>query len=531
MGLLPGLLLLLGLGLAHPALASHLLGGEMTYRLLDANGLGSAPLRYEITVSIYNNCNANAAAPVSSVAIEIYSQATGAQVVLTSANYAGAISGGRMVIGSPTSSTGCIQVPVPPGCTNSGAAQQPYDYRKFTGIVSLPRAAAGYYAYWTASARNITISNLASPNTASLVLYTALAPETYANHSPVFATDAVAVVCANDTTTLLNNAVDADGDRLEYSFGPAYGVYGNATYPGSFTAPGATLTYAAGYAAAAPLGAAPNSASINASTGISKFYATVLGAQYVVAVDVKEYRRINGVDVLLGITRRDLQLVVGTCPPTAPPVLPTAGGSSTPIPRNFTVEVGNTLTIPITTIQTGGHDLDMTATSVLLDGAGGYNATFAGNPGTPTYAGSPIGSTTISGTGGTVSGTFVYAPGCNEARTTPYDITLTVFDKGCGGKTTADVLHITVTKPTGPTAIAGDAAICGLNTTRSYAASGGTAPTINWRLSGGGSFVGGNPANPVQVLWTTAGTYTLTARGVSQYGCFTDSVTKTVVVS
>jgi gliding motility-associated-like protein len=138
---------------------------------------------------------------------------------------------------------------------------------------------------------------------------------------------------------------------------------------------------------------------------------------------------------------------------------------------------------------------------------------------------------TLSGTSGTVAGAFVYNPGCNEARATPYDVTLTVLDKGCAGKTTADVLHITVTKPTGPSAIAGDATVCGLNTTHSYTASGGTAPGVSWRLSGGGSFVGGNTSNPVQVLWTTAGTFTLTARGLSQYGCLTDSVTKTVVVA
>jgi gliding motility-associated-like protein len=529
LGVLPGLFFLLVLLAAAPAAqATHLLGGEMTYRYLDANGPAAAPLRYEITMAIYNNCNAGAANPATSAMIGIYSQTTGAQLTLTSTNYAGTLSAGRMTV-YPTSVSPCSTVPVPPGCPNSGAAQQPFILQKFVATVSLPRAANGYYAYWSASARNASINNLSNPGGTALALYTTLAPEVYANHSPVFASEAVAVLCANDTTTLLNNAVDADGDRLVYSFGEPYGQGG---YPATFVAPPTTANYFNGtFSATSPLGAAPNSARLNASTGVAKYYATVIGNQYVVAVDVKEYRTINGVDVLIGTTRRDLQLVVGQCPPTSPPVLPTAAGSSTNIPRNFTVEAGSTLTIPITTTQADGHPLEMTATSVLLDGAGGYNATFAGNAGTLLFAGSPLGSAKVSGTNGSVSGSFVYSPGCGNARATPYDITLTVVDKGCAGKTTADVLSITVTKPKGPTAIAGDAAVCGLNSTRSYTASGGTAPGVSWRLSGGGSFVGGNTSNPVQVLWTTAGTYTLTARGVSQYGCLTDSAMQTVVVT
>ncbi len=484
LGALPGLLFLwLLLALAPAAHATHLLGGEMTYKYLDANGPAAAPLRYELTVVVYNNCNAGAANPATSITIGIY-YTTGVQLTLTPTNYPGNITRGLMLVPNPTSSP-CTTIPVPPGCSNSGAAQQPFILQKFTTIVNLPRSATGYNAYWSASARNSSINNLTNPGGSALTLYTTLAPEVYANRSPVFASQAVAVLCANDTTTLLNNAVDPDGDRLEYSFGEPYGQGG---YPTSFVAPPMTVGYINGtFSATSPLGAAPNSAKLNANTGVAKFYGTLLGNQYVVAVDVKEYRTIGGVEVLIGTTRRDLQLVVGQCPPTSPPVLPTAAGSSTSVPRSFTVEAGSTLTIPLTATQADGHPLDMTATSVLLDGAGGYNATFAGNTGTLLFAGSPLGAATASGSSGSVSGSFVYKPGCADARATPYDITLTVLDKGCAGKSMADVLRITVTKPAGPTAIAGDAAVCGLNTARSYTASGGTAPGVSCVIQPGGS--------------------------------------------
>ena len=532
LGLLPGLLLLLALVAARPAQATHLLGGEMTYRYLDANGPTAAPHRYEITLNVYLNKNANITATIDNVTIGIY-QTSGAQVVLTSTNYAGTVTSGqapnngRIYISTYTLAS-YPSVPVPVGCNITGGTQQPYEVRKFTAIVNLPATTNGYFAFWSNSARNNAIANLSSPGTAYLTLYTTLAPPVYTNHSPVFANQAIAVICVNDTTVLLNNAADADGDQLIYSFGTPYNV--TSQTPATFAPPPATVTYLnSSYSATTPLGASPNYAYINPATGIAKYFATSVGSQYAVAIDVKEYRNVNGSPVLIGTTRRDVQLIVGTCPPTPAPVLPTTSGGGS-VQSNYTIEAGSTLSIPITVTQADHHDLDLTVSSVLLDGPGGYNATFAGNPGTTTLS-NPIGSVLISGTGGTVSGTFVYNSACSEARATPYDITLLVQDKGCGGKTAADVIHITVVKPTGVSAIAGDANVCGLNTTHTYTATVGTAPSVSWRLSGGGTFTSANPGNPVNVLWTTAGTYTLTARGLSQYGCLTDSVQKTVVVS
>jgi hypothetical protein len=89
---LPTLLLsLLALLLVHPALATHLLDGEMTYRYLDANGPAAAPFRYEITVTVYNNCHLGASgvtAPNTNAIIGLYNQTTGAKLALTSVNYA-----------------------------------------------------------------------------------------------------------------------------------------------------------------------------------------------------------------------------------------------------------------------------------------------------------------------------------------------------------------------------------------------------------------------------------------------------------
>ena len=525
----PLLLLLLGLA-AGPAQATHLLGGEMTYRYLDANGPAAAPVRYEITVTIYNNSNPGAAQPNTNAVVGIYNPTTGAKFQLVQGvnvlvGSGASVAGGEMDIINYTISP-VLQPKVPAGCAVSGPAQ-PFRLQKFVGVVNLPATLDGYYAVFTRSARNVDVTNLnTAGNNQPLTLYTTLAPALRPNHSPVFSDTAVAIVCQNDTTISLNNAVDADGDRLVYSFGSPYGTFpsSGANLPATFPPLPNAIAHYTGYSVAAPFGTgAGNFAMLNASTGIARYGATTQG-KYVVAVDVSEYRTINGREVLIGTTRRDLQLIVALCPSTRAPVLP----SAVVTPRSYTIEAGQALSIPITATQADGHPLIMTLNSTLLDGPGGFASTFNNSPGS-VAPGGLTGTASASGNG-TVTGTFVYNSACADARPTPYDIALTVKDVGCGGKTVADVIRVTVTKPSGPTAIAGDALVCALNTVSTYTASGGTAPGISWRVVGG-TFVNGRTSNPVQVKWTTVGTGLLVARGVSSYGCLTDSVSQTVSVA
>ncbi|WP_157887012.1 gliding motility-associated C-terminal domain-containing protein [Hymenobacter sp. PAMC 26628] len=523
---LGALLVLLVLGLAGPARATHLLGGEMSYRYLDANGPAAAPFRYELTVTIYNNSLPGAAQPNPEAVVGIYNRTTGAQIVLTTVNYARIVTQGGTPGLMSIASTSLSQVLLPPtatGCTVTGP-QQPFRLQKFVGVVNLPLSFDGYYAVFTRSARNVDVTNLnTGNNNRPLTLYTSMAPALLPNHAPVFSDTAVAVVCQNDTTISLNNAVDADGDRLVYSFGSPYGQFASSgsNLPRLFPPLPLAIGYYAGYSLANPFGTgAGNFALLNASTGVARYGAANQG-KYVIAVDVAEYRTINGREVLIGTTRRDLQLVVAQCPSTRAPALAPAVA----LPRAYTIEEGQALSIPITATQVAGDPLVLTANSALLDGAGGFNATFNGNAGT-VAAGSLTGTATATGSG-TVVGTFVYNSACGEARATPYDVALTVRDVACGGKTAADVLRITVTRAAGPTAIAGDATACA-QTAHAYTANGATA-TYRWRATGG-TVVGSATGPTVQVLWGSAGTGTLVARGVSAYGCLTDSVSLPVTI-
>jgi gliding motility-associated-like protein len=511
-GFLAGLALFFILaGLAHPVRATHLLGGEMSYRYLDNKGPAGATLRYEITVTVYNNCgSAGIASPKPTAAVSVYDQASGYQVA--SLNI------------PQTSITACIMPATPPGCSVTGVSQ-PYRLQKFVGIVNLPASTSGYYALFSDNSRNVDVTNLQSPNSLAMSLYVAMAPPSIPNNSPVFSDIAVAIICANDTTFLLNNAVDADGDRLVYSFGQPYALQGGLPY--YFTPPLMAAPYYTGfgYSATTPFGTgAGNFAVLNRNTGLASYGSANVGRKYAVAVDVQEYRVINGQEQLIGSTRRDLQLVVASCPATKSPVLPPASV----LARDYSIEAGTSLSIPITATQGDNHPLDLTLNSVLLDGSGGYNATFNGDPGTRP-AGSPTGTAMASGANGKVSGTFLFNSDCTT-RAAAYDVALTVKDNGCAGKTLAEVFHITVTKPAGPKSITGDLLVCSLNSLRTYTAIGNAAPKLSWRVSGG-TIVGSSTDNTVQVKWDGAGTGTVVARGVTQYGCFTDSVVRQVKVS
>ncbi|MET4107483.1 gliding motility-associated C-terminal domain-containing protein [Hymenobacter sp. UYP22] len=501
------LLLLVGLLLgARPAAATHLLGGEMNYKYLDAKGPTGAPFRYQVTVLVYLNKEFGSAAPDGRPSVEItfYNKSqNGARIT-------------SMTV--PRTSFAEITPPTPGGCTLPTSQPPRVTLAKYVTTVNLPLSFDGYYAVYTDIARNNDVTNLQSPGATNMTLYMDMAPPLLPNTSPVFSDTAVAVICQGDTTILLNNAYDADGDRLIYSFGTPY--QGAAPF-GNFAPPPPPVTYASGYSVTKPFGPAAGSyAALNASTGISTYVAPNQG-KYVVAVDVKEYRTVNGREVLVGTTRRDIQLVSRPCQANLAPVFtPTSVAV-----REFTVEEGRSLNFGVTSTDPEGKLLTMRVNSALLDGSGPFDFSVNGNQGT-VPAGSPTGSATVTATA-SVTGAFVFNTRCGNARATPYDVVVTVSDNTCGSKTIAGVYRITVTRAAGPNRINGDTIICDRTQSLPYTAAGPTAGSYRWTVRGG-TIQGSATGNSVQVLWGTTGTGTLTVRGVSGLGCPTDSVQRTV---
>ncbi|MBC6698411.1 T9SS type B sorting domain-containing protein [Hymenobacter puniceus] len=542
------LLLLIGLSPGR-AVASHLLGGEMRYQYLDANGPATARYRYRVTVLVYLNWECPPAGGSSStqsnvpdgrcnIFLNIYDKATRQRIVSTEgantypctqvscSTLQNPIQNDQQQAGTfrlPRISNPSITPPQPGGCSIPPGSVPPVRLARYEAVVNLPLAFDGYYAVYTDGTRNFNIDNLQNPSNQNQTLFVEMAPPLLPNSSPTFSDTAVVVICQGDTSILVNNAVDPDGDRLIYSFSTPYN--GNMGAAPTFIAPpSVTYATAGGYSATTPFGSGPgNYAFLNASNGISR-YATSRVGRYVVAVEVKEYRTINGAEVLIGATRREIQLVSRTCSPNNSPQFTAATTSQ---PRLFTVEEGQPVSFNLGATDPDGNPINLRVNSVLLDGSGPFNATFAGSQGT-VLPGAVTGSATVQGTGA-VNGQFVFNTQCGNGRATPYDVVVTATDVACGAKSVADVFQIQVTKAVGPTSISGNSVICDRAVAQQYTAGGPTASSYRWTAQGG-TIQGPATNNTVQVLWTGTGAGRLVLRGVSAFGCPTDSVVRIIDV-
>jgi len=402
-----------------PASATHLTGGEITYKYLDNAGTAARPFRYEVKVTHY--INQNSAVPNGAPFVSVLFRSRSANnPVVADAQFALT----SITIVNPTSSSACSQPP-------SGVVSIALAVYKM--VVNLPMSPSGYYALCNVSARNNGILNVQNSGNYSMTLSSEMAPPQLPNISPVFPDTAVVFICRGDTSLVLNNAYDADGDRLSYSFGAPYGIMGNV--PNS-TIPLKSVAYSSGFSVSQPFGS-NGIAKIDTATGITQYF-TPLNGEFVVAVDVKEYRMVNGQEVLLGTTRRDIQLLTRTCQPNAPPELILSTGNI----RNLTVVEGQTLEFTITASDPERKALTLKASSVLLDGTGPFDAFLDNEPGV-VPAGSAVGSVSLSGIG-TVQGRFRFAAHCGNARPVPYDIVLSGADDGCNKKVGLAILRITV---------------------------------------------------------------------------------------
>jgi gliding motility-associated-like protein len=518
------LLVLLALLLAAgPMQASHLLGGEMTYRYLDANGPAGRTFRYELTIGTYLNADTLPGPGQSQVPTGRTSLRVGLY------QKGGPLAGEAIDVAILPRVSMRFTTPQPaPGCPPT----TPVRLVIYRDTVALPFSAEGYYAYVSDGSRNIGINNINSPGHPSdqenLTLFVDMAPPLLPNSSPTFSDTAVALVCVGDTTILINNANDVDGDRLSYAFGVPYSASPAGPIPlppAIFQPPPVLVQYAAGYSATQPFGTAPgNIAALDASTGLSTYCAVTQG-RYVVAVDVSEFRRINGVSVLVGRTRRDVQLVVRLCPAGASPAL----SAPSIVPRSYTIEEGQSLSFPIAaTTSVPNEAVTVKVNSALLDGPSGIDASFNNNPGA-VAPGQATGIVTISGTGA-AGASFLLNSRCGSARATPYDVLVTASSRDCRKKATSDIFRITITPAAGPHRISGDTLICDPSQVRSYTTLGPALGHRRWQVRGG-SIIGADTASTLQVRWAAApGPGTLWVKGASRFGCPLDSLLRLVTV-
>ncbi|MBK9048559.1 MAG: gliding motility-associated C-terminal domain-containing protein [Bacteroidetes bacterium] len=445
----------------HSAKATHLMGGELTYTYSGPFQGGSF---YDVKLIVYRYCDSTGAIPAALdpqmyLGIYITDSLNPSPSKIWYSTEILPLIGSDVVAYSPNSN-----------CTFEASAC--IERGEYTVTILLPDNIEGFHLSVERCCRNGNILNIAQPGAAGMTFY-AYIPNTIINSTPQISDVSVPFVCINDTTTILNNAIDPDGDSLAYSLVIPYAGYSGQSNPAPdpfldnnpYTLPIPDVTYAPGFSSTQVFGAG-GFASVDPINGLSKFYFNNQGF-YVAAIEIREYR--NG--VLISMIRRDLQLITIVCNPNAVPVLSNTTGTST-----YTISEGQNLCFFATFNDADGDSLFLTASGQLLD---------------PLQVNPPGIMPDASGAG-TVTSQFCWTPICGMSRPTPYQFFVTVVDDGCPSKITNQIFSVYVTS--GPASLTPT-----VNITRSPSGIvcqgsqitlsanpflGGSAPIYSWTVNG-----------------------------------------------
>jgi hypothetical protein len=483
--------LLLFLLFTTNSFATHILGGELTYTFLGSNGPADRPFRYQVRFVGYVDrvgtpgqlSNWGCGNLGNNPSIAIYDAGTNTRINRNAQStswplpFHGPQTQGQCPIDPYYGGVRPLIVPVPPSCVVPGLSELNIAITDTTFEVQLPLSTSGYWVKYENCCRTENSTNIdfggPSPNDDPGNTWLAFIPSPiFVNSSPQFIGDAVPFFCLGDTATISNNAFDPDGDRLIYSFATPYsGNGGNAPV---FSAP-ENSNYKPGFSVNEPFGPG-GFASINPSTGLTKYFAPSQGL-YAVAIDIQEYRTLsNGVEILLSTTRREFLVVVKPCSPNPPP---NPGVGSISQPTTFTKIEGDSVVFELKSF-----DADTTTISAS-------SQLFTPGGGTGSLAICP----TVTGQGGdTVRTTFRWKIDCGITKgfVRNYSVTATFQDRGCPPKSSTVVYTIIVNPFKAPT-ITGRDSICSNVPSTIYSVPAGTGR--QWKMLGGniiGSSTGSN---------------------------------------
>lgn len=476
------------------AQATHLVGGNLGYAWLGETAPGSGIYRYRVIMEFYMNCGANSnfenfqelldLAPGGQLPVGVYSedpQAPGADKDLLT------------TVGLDLVDEGIIEPGLPDNCTvGEGLCTR---RGRFEGLVDLPLSFAGYHLYFQMCCRNLDITNLQDPNGTGIGYYAFIPATPVPNDSPTFLGLPTPFLCAGDTSTFVNAANDADGDLLIFSFETPYNSVsqqgGVQPPPGELPWPVPEVTHAAGFSTAQPFGTGGYSY-INGATGLTE-YAPVLQGNYIVAVEVKEFR--NG--LLIGRTRRDLQLQAIPCPANNAPA------PNTPFPLTYAMDAGDVMCFSIEYMDVDTDSLSITWSGSIFDSTVvSPQATLTVEPPYP----------------GGLKADVCWNPPCEAGQDQPYLFSVSVTDNGCPPKTLDMVFQIQVYPFEGPTAINGPVQVCMGGGGAVYTTDSISGATYNWQVNGG-TIVSGQGGPSITVDWSTPGTGTVTVNATNNLGC------------
>lgn len=387
--------IILFLGTIGLSKADHVVGSDILYKCL-GNG------KYEITFKFFRDCNGcNVAGQGGG--------GTGAScphpvLQLTGGNGScnnqslGTVSVTRRSVTDITQLCGTSKSACAGGTFPYGIEEHLY-----TGIIDLSARIAAGCCKFKISTTIFVRSTTISTGAANAAFYTEAeinACDSICNSSPEYTSYPVAIICVGQDFVFNNGAIDTidNGDSLSYQLAPAYqSASQKVNYSGQFSKdrplsflgfPNAGLTSPAGF-------------HLDPVTGDLSFRPTKVNETGVLVIEVIEWRRINGVMKEVGRTRRDMQVIVVSCPNNK---IPRIRG------RSAQACAGEQICIDITT-----EDDDKNDTVVISWNRGIRGAIF----------------THTNGTKRLPTGSVCWTPTEADISNIPYTFTITAKDDAC----------------------------------------------------------------------------------------------------
>ena len=526
--------------LISDALATHIIGGEMSYTYI---GPGMAPNSKQYKVQLLLFRGPTGVGFQTFYIVGVFNNDNGFKVPGPAVNSNWS---------ADQDFVGLLPVPVVISPCISPVPILDYSYKTYSFIIELPDNNTGYtVAFQTFSRQNSdNITNNQGATYSCTIPGLNVLPNPEVDNSPAYKLS-ISAICANSTFSLDFSAVDADGDSLVYSFCTAYD--GGAANGGGFNDPApppyGSVNYTAPFNFFRPMG---NLVAINPNTGIISGTAPNVG-KYVLCVCASVYR--NG--MLISVHRKDLIVEVSGCIPlSANPDFSavTCDGFTVTLTQNtsgnpdlYEWDFGdpasgpaNYSTLPVPThtfTDTGVFYVKLKVTILasncvdsVIKPIGVYPSFFPGFITSATCVGKPVQftDTTYFRYGSTIAWRWDFGDGSTLADTSHlqnpiytytaagiYPIELIVTnDKGC-----VDTLVQNITISDNPivTLISIDTAYCGLDSLQLNASGAGN---FNWTPLT--NIINANTATP-SVYPTTPTRYTVTL--TNSFGCFkSDSV-------
>lgn len=267
--------------------ATHVTGGDITYTCIGPN-------EYFVTMKLFRDCTGSTMTSTLSITLTNSCGLVNPFLTLTLQDP----SGGNCTSGVPADCASevsqlCATQMANSSC-NGGALPGMQEY-VYTGTVILPDTCDTWTFDYNLCCRNTTVNVAGQPN--YQIVTTMNSATQPCNNSPIFTSQPIPYVCANQPVAYNYGVVETDGDSLAFSLVDA------------LQALGSPVPYNGGYTGASPI---PGIA-INPVTGQITFTPTLVG-NFVVTIMVQEFR--NG--ELIGTVMRDQQFVVQACSNTVP---------------------------------------------------------------------------------------------------------------------------------------------------------------------------------------------------------------------